>query len=336
MVEQVLREVDPSLSFRAVHASRGKRLRAEPVAALYEQGRVRHAGVFPELEDEMCTAIRDGARSPDRWTRWSGPSPNSCCGAGPNQGCAPFDRRDRPALRRMNDDKDTRHDMLNRLKRLLAPEQKRSATGPLIALHAAGRPQWTPRNYAALAAEGFASNAIGYRAVRMIAEAAASIPWLAYEGETEASRHPLLALLAKPNPGQQGREFFEMLFGFCWSQATPIWRRSRSRATRARSTCSARSDEGRRLGEWLGRGLRILRQRTIGTPAARERAASQAVQSAERPLRHVAARGAQRSIDTHNAAAAWNKAMLDNAARPSGALVYAAGDGQLTPTNSSG
>ena len=66
MVEQVLREVDPQLSFRAVHASRGKQARAEPVAALYEQGRVRHAGVFPELEDEMCSAIRDGIKSPDR------------------------------------------------------------------------------------------------------------------------------------------------------------------------------------------------------------------------------------------------------------------------------
>ncbi len=66
MVEQVLREVDESLSFRAVHASQGKRARAEPVAALYEQGRVRHAGVFPELEDEMCSAIRAGLKSPDR------------------------------------------------------------------------------------------------------------------------------------------------------------------------------------------------------------------------------------------------------------------------------
>jgi phage terminase large subunit-like protein len=66
MVEQVLREVDPDLAFRAVHATRGKQARAEPVAALYEQGRVAHAGCFPELEDEMCTAIRGGARSPDR------------------------------------------------------------------------------------------------------------------------------------------------------------------------------------------------------------------------------------------------------------------------------
>jgi phage terminase large subunit-like protein len=66
MVEQILRQVDATLSFRAVHATRGKHARAEPVAALYEQGRVRHAGVFPELEDEMCSAIGEGMKSPDR------------------------------------------------------------------------------------------------------------------------------------------------------------------------------------------------------------------------------------------------------------------------------
>ena len=66
MVEQVLREVDPALSFRAVHATRGKKARAEPVAALYEQGRVSHVGAFPELEDEMCSAIGEGKKSPDR------------------------------------------------------------------------------------------------------------------------------------------------------------------------------------------------------------------------------------------------------------------------------
>ena len=66
MVEQVLREVDPELSFRAVHATRGKQARAEPVAALYEQGRVSHVGTFAELEDEMCSAIGDGKKSPDR------------------------------------------------------------------------------------------------------------------------------------------------------------------------------------------------------------------------------------------------------------------------------
>lgn len=65
MVRTVLAEAEPTLPVRAVHASRGKKARAEPVAALYEQGRVSHVGVFPELEDEMCSVIGDG-ESPDR------------------------------------------------------------------------------------------------------------------------------------------------------------------------------------------------------------------------------------------------------------------------------
>ena len=69
MVAAVLRTIDPSVPVREVRASRGKWLRAEPVAALYEQGRVVHAGRFPKLEDEMCDFGPDGlsgGRSPDR------------------------------------------------------------------------------------------------------------------------------------------------------------------------------------------------------------------------------------------------------------------------------
>lgn len=66
MVEAVLREIDDAVAFRAVHATKGKRMRAEPVAALYEQGRVSHVGTFPDLEDEMCSRIGEGGKSPDR------------------------------------------------------------------------------------------------------------------------------------------------------------------------------------------------------------------------------------------------------------------------------
>jgi phage terminase large subunit-like protein len=65
MVRELLQQVDAKVPIKTVHASRGKQARAEPVAALYEQGRVRHVGVFAELEDEMCSAIGEGA-SPDR------------------------------------------------------------------------------------------------------------------------------------------------------------------------------------------------------------------------------------------------------------------------------
>jgi phage terminase large subunit-like protein len=66
MVEAVLRAVSPNVPYEAVHASRGKRVRAEPVAALYEQGRVTHAQTFPELEDQLCTYTPESGESPDR------------------------------------------------------------------------------------------------------------------------------------------------------------------------------------------------------------------------------------------------------------------------------
>ena len=71
LVESVLRAVDRSVSYKAVRASRGKAVRAEPVAALYEQGRVKHHGAFPALEDQMCRFTADidragAGESPDR------------------------------------------------------------------------------------------------------------------------------------------------------------------------------------------------------------------------------------------------------------------------------
>ena len=66
LVEQVIRTVDPLVAYTAVHASRGKVTRAEPVAALYEQGRVHHVGTFAELEDQQCSFAPQGLRnSPD-------------------------------------------------------------------------------------------------------------------------------------------------------------------------------------------------------------------------------------------------------------------------------
>lgn len=74
LVEMNLRQVDRAIPFRAVHASRGKLIRAEPVAALYEQGKVHHFGTFPQLEDQMCEWV-PGEKSPDRmdalvWAIW--------------------------------------------------------------------------------------------------------------------------------------------------------------------------------------------------------------------------------------------------------------------------
>ena len=79
MVEAVLRQVDPGVPVTPVRATRGKYLRAEPVSALYAQGRVHHVGAFPELEDEMCDfgpgGLSSRAARPTASTPSSGRSP---------------------------------------------------------------------------------------------------------------------------------------------------------------------------------------------------------------------------------------------------------------------
>jgi len=221
--------------------------------------------------------------------------------------------------------------MLDSLKRFFATEQKRSATAPLIALHTAGRAQWTPRNYAALAREGFAGNPIGYRAVRMIAEAAASIPWLAYDGGREVTEHAVLDLLQRPNPGQPGREFFEMLYGFllvagnAYVEKAEVENSVRElyalRPDRMKAVASASGWPEAYEYSVNGQSVRLPRQQVLHLKLFNPLNDHYGMSPLE---------AAQRSIDTHNAAAAWNKAMLDNSARPSGALVYAGSDGHLT------
>jgi len=68
LIEATLRTVDPTISYRAVHATRGKAIRAEPIAALYEQGKVHHVGALSELEDQMCEWVPGDKtqKSPDR------------------------------------------------------------------------------------------------------------------------------------------------------------------------------------------------------------------------------------------------------------------------------
>jgi len=66
LVERVIRTIDMNVPYSKVHASRGKLVRAEPIAALYEQGRVHHVGEFKELEDQMVSYTPNSRKSPDR------------------------------------------------------------------------------------------------------------------------------------------------------------------------------------------------------------------------------------------------------------------------------
>jgi HK97 family phage portal protein len=219
--------------------------------------------------------------------------------------------------------------MLEKLKSMLST--KSSATAPLVAFHTGGRAQWTPRNYAALAREGFAGNVVGYRCVRMVAEAAASIPMLLYVDGREVADHPVLKLLQRPNQAQTGRELLESLFAYLLV------------AGNAYAELVTLDEQPRELFALRPDRMMVVPSKAGWPEAFEYSVGGQTVRLAREQVLHVKMfnptddhyglaplEAAARSIDTHNAASAWNKAMLDNAARPSGALVFAAGDGMLT------
>ena len=216
-------------------------------------------------------------------------------------------------------------------------EKKGSSVGPLIAYHTLGEPVWAPRDYAAFAREGFMQNAIVYRCVRMIAEAAASIPLLLYEGTAEIEDHPLIGLLRRPSLDHTGTDFLEAWYGFLLVSGN------------AYAEAVALDGELRELHI-----LRPDRMKVIpgldGWPEGYEytvcgrsvRFIDDAVEGV-RPILHLKLfhpindhygmspiEAAATAIDIHNTASGWNKALLDNSARPSGALVYAASNGQMT------
>jgi phage portal protein BeeE len=95
---------------------------------------------------------------------------------------------------------------------LTAPEAKAGAARRLIAMTSAGQARWTPRDYAALAREGFAKNPVAYRCIRMIAEAAASVPLVAFADGARAPDHPLQVLIDRPNPEESAPDLMEAFF----------------------------------------------------------------------------------------------------------------------------
>ncbi|MGC2116611.1 MAG: phage portal protein [Pseudolabrys sp.] len=221
---------------------------------------------------------------------------------------------------------------------LRVSEQKASRTARLIALESGGRPRWTPRDYAALAREGYARNAIVYRAVRLIAESVGALSFVLYEGVAERDIHPLLDLIRRPNPRQDGASFLEsiashlLLAGNAYIEAVGL---------------GAGEEGDPQVRELYA--LRPDRMKLVpgadGWPQAYDYTVAGSTvrfdQSAMLPpILHLTffnplddhyglspLEAAAIAVDTHNAAAAWNKALLDNAARPSGALVYDGPDG---------
>jgi len=219
------------------------------------------------------------------------------------------------------------------------PEAKASRTAGLVALFSAGRPRWTPRDYASLAREGFAKNAIAYRAVRLIGEAASALPLVLMAGREEMETHPLLDLMRRPNPRLTGSAFMEavcchlLVAGNAYVEAVAVDGRLRElhllRPDRMRVVPGP--DGWPEAFDYTlgGQGVRISQDSVV--PGAEVPAILHL--SSFNPLDDhygfAPLEAAAQALDLHNAASAWNKALIDNAARPSGALVYG-GSGALT------
>lgn len=222
-----------------------------------------------------------------------------------------------------------------------ADQRKDSLSHPLLAIFGAGRAVPTPREYDKLAKEGFQANAVVFRCVNLISECAAAIPWQLFRGQGDGRReidqHPLLDLLARPNPMQGGSAFFHSVYAFrLLAGNTYIEAAGPELGVRA----------GRPQELWV---LRPDRMRVIkgerGIPGGYEYTAGgqkvrwDVLPDGRSPILHTKSfhplddwygmsplEAMAFEVDQHNAAGQWNFSLLKNGARPAGALVYSPRD----------
>jgi len=218
--------------------------------------------------------------------------------------------------------------------KVAAPEAKASATGPVIAFQGAGRAAWSARDTVSLTRTGFLGNPVAFRAVKLIAESAAALPLVVQDCERRYEVHPMLELIRRPNPVQGKADFFEAVYGQLLLSGNAYLEAVPGAGRMPVELHVLRSD---RVSLVPGAdGWPVAYDYTVGNAKHRF-----AMTGDVAPICHVRAfhpqddhygfspmQAAAVALDVHGAAARWSKALLDNAARPSGAIVYKGGDGQ--------
>ncbi|WP_179379783.1 phage portal protein [Jannaschia marina] len=207
----------------------------------------------------------------------------------------------------------------------VAPETKASVTGRLAAMGAVGRAVWSPRDTGSLMRMGFAGNPVGFRAVKLISEAAAAMPLYCSEDGTRMEAHPMLALLDRPNAAQGRAEFIETLCGQFLLSGNAYVEAVGSGGMPAELHV-LRSDRMSVVPG--GDGWPVAYDYTVGGRSHRFKVGEVS------PICHIRAfhpqddhyglsplAPAAGALDVHDAASRWSKGLLDNAARPSGAIV---------------
>lgn len=220
-----------------------------------------------------------------------------------------------------------------------AREQKASAVGAMTVINGPGRAAWTPRDTVSLTRAGYAGNVIGFRCVRMIAEAAAAVPLRFVEGGRELTDHPMITLLQSPNPGQDGAALLEATYGHLQLSGNAYLEAANCDPRGAPAELHVLRPDRVRVVPGAD-GWPEAYEYRVGAAAHRFSMACDAP-----PMLHLRSfhplndhygmsplESAAAAIDIHNEAARWNKALLDNAARPSGAVVYRGADGAGTLT----
>ncbi len=223
--------------------------------------------------------------------------------------------------------------LITRLARAAGYAPATKAAPTTVTFYGEGRPVWSARDPAAFAREGYARNAVAHRCVRLVAEAAAAMP-LTLAGADDDQ--PLLALLARPNPREGGAGLLEAVYGHLMVSGNAYIEAVGLDGVPRELYC-LRPDRMRAVpgpDGWVG-----AYDYTAGGRTIRYEQAGQGVGQVP-PILHLAqfnptddhyglapTEAAAVALDIHNAAGAWHKALLDNAARPSGALVFAPSSG---------
>jgi len=209
-----------------------------------------------------------------------------------------------------------------------APQKKSSVLSELIALHGPGTARWSGRDSASLAASGYGRNVISYRCVQMIADAAASVRLFVAKDGLREDGHAIGQLLNHPNMDMTGQALREAIFGHLQIHGNAyleiIGDRSSPMGLRVLrpDRMSVEPDHQGWPRAWIyrtGQKKRRIEKDANGLlPIIHLRLFNPLNDQYGQSPMQVAAN----AVDLHNAAVDWNKALLDNAARPSGALVY--------------
>ncbi len=218
------------------------------------------------------------------------------------------------------------------------PERKASATGRVVAFATgSGRTVWSARDTGSLTRGGCVGYPVGFRSVRLIAEAAAAVPLMCEAQQRRYETHPLIDLLRRPNPGQGRAELFEALFGQVLLSGngyleavglTAAGLPQELHVLRSDRMSIVPGGDGWPIAFEYAVGGRKHRFDMTGSPDPICHIKSFHPQDDHYGLSPMQA--AAVALDVHNSASAWSKALLDNAARPSGAIVYKGVDGQGT------